>query len=86
VGLLQGVALQFSEPGKPTCNAFHESFNGRCRGECLKQHWFFCLEHARAKIEPWRWDYDEDRPLSAPGNLAPGEFARIKAGASGLNR
>jgi putative transposase len=30
-----GVRLEFSRPGKPTDNAFAESFNGRFRDECL---------------------------------------------------
>jgi len=30
-----GVTLNFSRPGKPTDNAFVESFNGRFRDECL---------------------------------------------------
>ena len=30
-----GVKLDFSRPGKPTDNAFIESFNGRLRVECL---------------------------------------------------
>ena len=30
-----GVTLDFSRPGKPTDNAFVESFNGRLRDECL---------------------------------------------------
>ena len=33
-----GVKLDFSRPGKPTDNAFIESFNGRLRVECLNQH------------------------------------------------
>ncbi len=46
-----GVTLDFSRPGKPTDNAFVESFNGRLRDECLNTHWFLSLEDARAKIE-----------------------------------
>ena len=42
-----GVQLEFSRPGKPTDNAFAESFNGRFRDECLNQHWFASLEEAR---------------------------------------
>lgn len=30
-----GVALDFSRPGKPTDNAMIKSFNGRFRDECL---------------------------------------------------
>jgi putative transposase len=42
-----GVQLEFSRPGKPTDNAFVESFNGRFRDECLNQHWFTSLEEVR---------------------------------------
>src|SRR5690606_32789574 len=35
-----GVKLHFIEPGKPTQNAFIESFNGTFRDECLNMHWF----------------------------------------------
>lgn len=34
------VTLEFSRPGKPTDNAFIESFNGSLRDECLNVHWF----------------------------------------------
>ena len=30
-----GVKIDFSRPGKPTDNAFVESFNGTFRAECL---------------------------------------------------
>lgn len=80
---LHGVTLDFSEPGKPTDNAFIESFNGRFREECLNQHYFASLEEARATAEAGRVDYNEERPHSALGNLAPREFARSKAGVKG---
>jgi putative transposase len=32
-----GVKLDLSRPGKPTDNAFIESFNGKFRQECLNQ-------------------------------------------------
>ncbi len=56
------VTLDFSRPGKPTDNAFIESFNGRLRQECLNEHWFLSLEDARTKIENWRIHYNEKRP------------------------
>jgi putative transposase len=46
-----GVKLEFSRPGKPTDNAFIESFNGRLRQECLNQNWFLSLAEARETIE-----------------------------------
>ena len=43
----KGVILDFSRPGKPTDNAFIESFNGKFRAECLNTHWFMSLDDAR---------------------------------------
>jgi hypothetical protein len=40
----RGVTLDFSRPGKPTDNAFIETFNGRFRAECLNVHWFLSRE------------------------------------------
>ena len=73
-----GVTLDFSRPGKPTDNAFIESFNARFRAECLNQHWFLSLEDAAQKISAWRTSYNEDRPHSALGNLAPSVYAHTK--------
>ncbi len=69
-----GVRLCFIEPGKPVQNAYIESFNGRLRDECLNEHWFQSLPHARRIIEDWRIDYNRDRPHSSLGNLSPVEF------------
>jgi putative transposase len=76
---LHDVTLDFSRPGKPTDNAFIESFNGRVREECLNQGYFTGLEDARERVESWRVEYNECRPHSALGYLAPGEFAASKA-------
>jgi len=70
-----GVTLDFSRPGKPTDNAFIESFNGRLRDECLNANWFLSLDDARSKIETWRRDYNEVRPHTSLGWMTPAEFA-----------
>ena len=44
----KGITLDFSRPGKPTDNAFVESFNGKVRAECIDQNWFLSLDDARA--------------------------------------
>jgi putative transposase len=67
----KGVILDFSRPGKPTDNAFIESFNGKLRAECLNTHCFMSLDDAREKMEAWRRDYNEVRPHSAIGNKVP---------------
>jgi len=51
------VKIDFSRPGKPTDNAFCESFNGTFRSECLDTNWFNNLEDARRIIEAWRREY-----------------------------
>jgi putative transposase len=34
------VKIDCSRPGKPTGNAYVESFNGTLRAKCLDAHWF----------------------------------------------
>jgi putative transposase len=70
-----GVSLRFIEPGKPNQNAYVESFNGRLRDECLNEHWFTSLAHARVVIEAWRKDYNEHRPKKELGGLPPAMYA-----------
>ena len=71
--------LDFSRPGKPTDNAFIESFNGKFRTECLNAHWFMSLDDAQRKCEAWRRDYNEERPHSAIGNKVPIELVNRSA-------
>jgi putative transposase len=65
------VVLDFSRPGKPTDNAFIESFNGSFRDECLNVNWFLSLEDAKEKIHAFKEEYNHFRPHSALGNLTP---------------
>jgi putative transposase len=71
----KGVRLAFTQPGKPTQNAYIESFNGRFRDECLNDQWFSTLYEARVLIEAWRQDYNSNRPHSSLGYVTPAEFA-----------
>ena len=71
-----GVALRLIEPGKPNQNAYVESFNGRLRDECLNEHWFTSLAHARTVIEAWRREYNEERPKKSLGGLTPAQYAK----------
>jgi transposase InsO family protein len=72
----QGIALRLIEPGKPNQNAYIESFNGRLRDECLNEHWFVSLAHAKVVIEAWRCEYNEERPKKSLGGLTPSAYAR----------
>jgi len=76
-----GVDLKLIAAGKPTQNAYIESFNGKFRDECLNDNYFNNLEHARAVIAAWRRDYNEARPHSSIGRIPPAEFAaRYRSG------
>ena len=72
----RGVQLHFIDPGKPVENCYIESFNGKFRDECLNEHWFTHMQHARDVIEEWRIDYNDVRPHSSLRDLTPTEFAR----------
>jgi putative transposase len=71
-----GVKLHFIQPGKPTQNAFIESFNGKFREYCLDLNWFASLEDARSTIDTWRSHYNHVRPHRSLGKKPPAVFAR----------
>ena len=72
-----GVEWHYIAPGKPTQNAFIESFNGRLRDELLNETLFVSLAHARAALAAWKLDYNTVRPHSAIGNLPPAIYATL---------
>jgi len=73
----RGITLRLIEPGKPNQNAYVESFNSRLRDECLNEHWFTSLEHARSVIERWRREYNEERPKKHLGGITPAQHAEL---------
>ena len=76
----RGIQLDFIAPGKPMQNGFIESFNGRFRDECLNAEWFHTLTEAQERTEAWRVDYNQARPHSALGDMAPEQYvARLLA-------
>jgi len=69
------VEWHYIAPGKPTQNAFVESFNGRLRDEFLNETLFSSLTQARFALEEWRRDYNTVRPHSRIGWLTPAVHA-----------
>jgi len=70
------VQLDFSRPGKPSDNAFIESFNATVRRECLSQHWFLTLTDAQRTLDVWREDYNNARPHGSLADRPPTEYRR----------
>ena len=77
------VGWHYIAPGKPQQNGFIESFNGRLRDELLNETLFRSLPHARAVLEAWRRDYNEQRPHSKLGWLTPKAYAAALASQPG---
>jgi putative transposase len=75
----RNVRLAFIRPGKPVDNCYIESFNGRFRDECLNEHWFVTMQHARSTIEAWRIEYNTERTHSSLDDLTPEEFRHAHA-------
>lgn len=71
------IEWHYIAPGKPTQNAFIESFNGRLRDECLNETLFTSLAHARLVLAAWRRDYNTIRPHSRLGGRTPAEVAAL---------
>ena len=74
-----GVKLHSIQPGKPTQNAFVESFNGKFRDYCLDLNWFASIEDARSTIDTWRHHYNHVRPHRSLGKKPPAMFAKEAA-------
>ena len=71
------IEWHYIAPGKPTQNAFIESFNGRLRDKLLNETLFRSLAYARAVLADWKEDYNTVRPHSAIGNLPPAAYAKL---------
>ena len=74
------IDLVHIQPGKPTQNAYVESFNSKMREECLRVSWFQNLFEARRIIAAWLRDYNERRPHSSLNYMTPAEFAAKASG------
>jgi putative transposase len=76
----QQIEWHYIAPGKPTQNAFVESFNGRFRDECLNENLFVTLGEAGRIIEAWRIDYNTVRPHGRLGKLPPAVYGAMRSG------
>ena len=72
----EGTQTLYIEPGSPWENAYSESFNSRLRDELLNGELFSSLKEAAVLLEQHRRAYNEERPHSSLGYVAPAVFAR----------
>lgn len=80
------VEWHYIAPGKPMQTSLVESFNGRLRDECLNEHLFLTLRHARHLIAAWRDDCNHHRPHSSLDGLTPREYYQRSREDQNLNR
>lgn len=71
-----GTRTLYIEPGSPWENAYSESFNSRLRDELLNGELFTSVKEAAVLLEQHRRAYNEERPHSSLGYVAPAVFAR----------
>ena len=81
-----GSILGVSGPTKAMQKDSVESFNGRLRNECLNEHLFDRLRHARHLIAAWRDDDNHHRPHTSLNGLTPREFLDRSTKDQPLNR
>jgi putative transposase len=79
------VELRFIRPGKSIGNACIESFNGKCRDECLNEHWFVSLADAKRVIEAGASITTPCAHIVRWTDARPSSFALASAGARRLS-
>ena len=73
-GMERRIALNYIQAGKPTQNAYAESFNGKFRDECLNQELCYTVAEAQVIYAKWLRHFNTERPHSSLKYMTPGEF------------
>lgn len=69
-----GMKMQYTQPGKPTQNAYIERFNRTYRNELLDLYMFRNLNEVREATYWWMIGYNEERPHDALNGMTPVEY------------
>lgn len=70
-GKVNNVELAFTQPGKPTQNAYIERLNRTFREQVLDAYIFESIDDVRDVTEKWMYDYNFVRPHSSLNGLPP---------------
>ena len=73
------ISTLYIAPGAPWENGYAESFHSKLRDEFLACEEFTSLHEARLLTRAWKREYNEVRPHSSLGYVAPAAFARACA-------
>ncbi len=76
------VNTLYIAPGSPWENGYAEGFHSRVRDELLESELFGCLAEAKMLSRQWRLEYDDRRPHSSLGYVAPAVFAASRVGST----
>ena len=63
--------LNYIQPGNPQQNAYIERYNRTVRYDWLALHIFESIEDVQAQATDWLWIYNNERPNTAIGGIAP---------------
>lgn len=72
---LNGIFIQYIQPGKPAQNGFIERFNRTYREDVLDMYIFENLNDVIRITQNWIISYNNERPHESLGNLTPRDFA-----------
>ena len=68
---IQGIEIQYIQPGKPAQNAFIERFNRTYREAVLDRYLFRNIQEIQNITDNWLKHYNEERPHEALNNQTP---------------
>jgi putative transposase len=73
----KNIRVEYIQPGKPAQNAYIERYNRTVRHDWLELYLFRTIEDAQALATNWLWQYNNERPNTAPGGVPPVKYHHV---------
>ena len=71
---IEGIGINYIQPGNPSQNGYVERFNKTFREDVLDAYLFRNLEEVRTQSQLFREDYNENHPHKSLGRKSPKEI------------